>query len=111
MPESGCNSKAISKMGSRGLMQLIPKTAEALGVEDSFNPEHNINDGAGYFKQPLNQSDGNVKWLLQITMLGAARSGNIKVSHPSRPRSTISKRVLKSYRFYKKHMEGEMNSF
>ncbi|MBW2573489.1 MAG: transglycosylase SLT domain-containing protein, partial [Deltaproteobacteria bacterium] len=39
MAESGYNPKAISKKGAKGLMQLMPSTAQALGVEDAFNPK------------------------------------------------------------------------
>ncbi|MCD6332242.1 MAG: lytic transglycosylase domain-containing protein, partial [Bacteroidales bacterium] len=53
MAESSYNPRAISGKGARGLMQLMPATAKALGVEDSFNPEHNIYGGVKYFKQLL----------------------------------------------------------
>lgn len=64
MAESEYNPRAISKNGAIGLMQLMPDTAETLGVEDSFNPEHNIDGGVRYFKQLMNQFDGNVKLAL-----------------------------------------------
>ena len=43
MAESGYNNKAISKRGAIGLMQLMPATASALGVEDIYDPTHNVN--------------------------------------------------------------------
>ena len=48
--ESGYNARAVSKSGAMGLMQLMPGTAEELGVKDSFDPEHNINGGVRYFR-------------------------------------------------------------
>ena len=40
--ESGFNSHAVSPKGARGLMQLMPSTASALGVQDAFDPEANV---------------------------------------------------------------------
>jgi hypothetical protein len=61
MAESSYNPRAVSRKGARGLMQLMPRTARALGVEDSFDPEDNIDAGVRYFKQLLDQFKGNVK--------------------------------------------------
>ena len=61
MAESSYNPKAVSRKGAQGLMQLMPSTARALGVKDSFNPEHNIDAGVRYFKQLLKQFNGDVK--------------------------------------------------
>ena len=55
MAESSYDPNAVSKKGAQGLMQLMPRTAEALGVEDTFNPEHNIHGGVKYLKQLLKQ--------------------------------------------------------
>jgi soluble lytic murein transglycosylase-like protein len=48
--ESGFNPKAVSPKGARGLMQLMPATAERLGVSNSFDPEQNIRGGVKHFR-------------------------------------------------------------
>ncbi len=73
MAESGYNARAISKRGAKGLMQLMPATAQELGVEDVFNPRQNISGGVRYFKQLVNQFDGDVKLALAAYNAGPAR--------------------------------------
>jgi soluble lytic murein transglycosylase-like protein len=46
--ESQYNPNAVSRSGAIGLMQLMPKTAEALGVKDSYNPDQNIEGGVKF---------------------------------------------------------------
>jgi soluble lytic murein transglycosylase-like protein len=46
--ESGGNAHAVSRTGARGLMQLMPRTAAALGVNDSFRPDENVGAGTMY---------------------------------------------------------------
>ncbi len=46
--ESGGHVRATSHAGAQGLMQLMPSTARALGVHDSFAPEENLRGGTAY---------------------------------------------------------------
>jgi hypothetical protein len=48
--ESAFYTKARSRAGALGLMQLMPKTAERFGVLDPFDPRQNITGGVKYLK-------------------------------------------------------------
>lgn len=61
--ESGFNEKARSRAGAIGLMQLMPKTARALGV-NPFNPIDNLRGGVAYLRDLSIQFNGNVPLIL-----------------------------------------------
>src|SRR5271170_2827059 len=48
--ESGFNSRAVSKRGAMGLMQLMPATATRYGAANPFDPHDNVHAGAQYLK-------------------------------------------------------------
>lgn len=53
--ESGFRHDAVSGTGARGLMQLMPSTAAALGVSDPFDPAQNIEAGTRYLKSQIDR--------------------------------------------------------
>src|SRR4029453_16480618 len=48
--ESANNPRAVSRRGARGLMQLMPRTAKTLGVDDPFDPRGNIEAGVKHLR-------------------------------------------------------------
>ncbi len=59
--ESAFRVAAKSHKGAVGLMQLMPKTAEELGVSDRLDPQQNIQGGVKYLSQLLARFDGNTE--------------------------------------------------
>jgi soluble lytic murein transglycosylase-like protein len=53
--ESAWNPNAISKAGAQGLVQLMPATAQQLGVTNPFDPIQSLNAGAKYLASLINQ--------------------------------------------------------
>ena len=54
--ESNGNTRALSRAGAAGLMQLMPATANDLGVQDRFEPAQNVRGGSAYLDALLTLS-------------------------------------------------------
>ncbi|MEZ4705238.1 MAG: transglycosylase SLT domain-containing protein [Bdellovibrionota bacterium] len=56
--ESSFNHYAVSKVGAKGLMQLMPSVQKDLGIDNVFHPEQNIRAGVTYFRQLVGRVHG-----------------------------------------------------
>jgi hypothetical protein len=95
LAESNYNPRAVSKSGARGLMQLMPQTAAALGVTDLFDPEDNINGGVKYLRQLLDRFDNDVRLALAAYNAGSRHVRNYNGVPPFRATRLYIKKVFK----------------
>lgn len=58
--ESNWNTSALSSKGAQGLMQLVPETAQKLGVNNAWDPQQNIDGGVRYLHMLLDRYNGDL---------------------------------------------------
>ncbi|MGH8529880.1 MAG: lytic transglycosylase domain-containing protein [Nevskiales bacterium] len=98
--ESCFDLKARSKVGARGLMQLMPATAAELGVSDSFNADQNIRGGVQYLSMMLKRFNSNLKLALAAYNAGPGAVERHRGIPPFRETQAYVKRVMTHYKQY-----------
>lgn len=107
--ESGYNPQALSPAGAGGLMQLMPLTAESLGVEDIFDPAQNINAGVRYFKKLMKMFKYDVSLALAAYNAGIQRVYEYNGIPPFTTTQIYVKKVLEYHQYYSNQASREEN--
>lgn len=88
--ESGGRQDAVSPSGARGVMQLMPATARALGI-DIDDPEQNIEGGMRYLRR---QYDRFGRWDLALAAYHSGPAAVLKHNGIPPTSQTFVRRVL-----------------
>ena len=95
--ESGGQVRAVSRTGARGLMQLMPGTASAMGVGGAFRPEQNISGGTAYLDWLLTRYHDNVALALAAYNAGPGAVDKYHGVPPYRETREYVARVIREF--------------
>jgi soluble lytic murein transglycosylase len=96
--ESGFDRLAESSKGARGLMQLMPATADQLGVDDAYDPWQNIDGGTRYLCELIDRFPGELELALAAYNAGPETVRQYQGIPPYKETRGYVKRVLAYYK-------------
>ena len=100
--ESCFDRYAVSRVGAKGLMQLMPNTAELMGVHNVFNAKDNIRGGTRYFRQMLELFEFDVELALAAYNAGPGAVKKYNGIPPYKETQGYVKKVIKHYNSFTK---------
>ncbi len=100
--ESGFDHEAVSSKGAKGLMQLMPGTADDMAVLDPLDPEENIVGGTRYFSLLLKRFKNDKTLALAAYNAGPETVETYKGVPPFPETRAFVERVMRYFQSYKK---------
>jgi soluble lytic murein transglycosylase-like protein len=98
--ESCFDPYAVSRVGAKGLMQLMPATAKELGVSQPFNSRQNMRGGISYLRKMLNRYEEDIELALAAYNAGPKAVDKYNGIPPYRETQAYVKRILKKFKQY-----------
>lgn len=108
--ETCFNSRAVSPVGAKGLMQLMPATAKRFGVRSRINARQNVRGGTKYLKFLMKRYKHNMKHAAAAYNAGEGRVDRYKGIPPYRETRRYVKNVLRVYNKLTKHRKSNKRS-
>lgn len=95
--ESRFKPRAISPVGARGLMQLMPRTGRWMGAKNLYDPEENIDAGVKYIKYLNKQFKGDLRQTVAAYNAGEGNVRRYRGIPPFRETRQYVRKVLTNY--------------
>jgi hypothetical protein len=98
--ESNFNPVDTSAKGACGLMQLMPATANILGVKSIYSPHENVQAGAHYLRDMLSLFNGDIELALAAYNAGPTTVQKYHDIPPYLETQNYVRRVVRYYNMY-----------